>query len=373
MLHNHNHTKNNVNFWGRLKSPAAETEYFQYERNATVRFISNSIFAFGVIFFLISIYDYVYNDQPGDFFRSLIIRTIVLILSAICSALLKTVNKPRPYYLILSLFPMIIFFSYICLLAMQKAQGLAYQGMAIMVILFASTMLPIPWVNLALINTLTSVFFITFSQTYITDQIALNYIEVFIYLFITILVTSVIQKKNNANRRERYVWEKELEIQSTIDKLTGCYNRLWFDNKLAEFSSFKGNDANSRFSLIMFDIDDFKMVNDRYGHLAGDQALTECAGLVKDSIRPGDFFARWGGEEFVILLPLSSLEESCEVAERIRERIAGHTFKNVLHFTCSFGLAENRPGERAESLIQRADNMLYRAKKNGKNQVVKDG
>ncbi len=182
----------------------------------------------------------------------------------------------------------------------------------------------------------------------------------------------MIKRKENINRREGYLWENQLRVQSTVDTLTGCYNRLWIDTKMEEFSLFRDSDPNSHFSLIMFDIDNFKKVNDAYGHLAGDKILVECSSLVRTYIRPSDYYARWGGEEFIILLPLKTLDEGYRIAERIRRGIEEHTFSTGSHITCSFGVAASRPQESAESLVRRADDMLYLAKRNGKNRVEKD-
>ena len=163
--------------------------------------------------------------------------------------------------------------------------------------------------------------------------------------------------------------EKQLSLQSTTDALTGCFNRLWFNNKLKEFSQSSQNEQSRRFSLILFDIDDFKRVNDTFGHLAGDEVLVECSALVKSSIRPSDYFARWGGEEFVLLLPLTNLDAALEIAERTRSSIESRLFAQISNITCSFGVVENQPGESSESLMQRVDKALYKAKGEGKNCV----
>jgi diguanylate cyclase (GGDEF)-like protein len=119
----------------------------------------------------------------------------------------------------------------------------------------------------------------------------------------------------------------------------------------------------------MFDIDRFKNVNDVHGHLIGDEVLKELAGLVEKNTRATDVFARWGGEEFVKVLPNTKLKEARALAQSLRELIEKHVFVNDLKLTCSFGVAEFLQGDTQESVMKKADEALYRAKNNGRNRV----
>ncbi len=122
--------------------------------------------------------------------------------------------------------------------------------------------------------------------------------------------------------------------------------------------------------MIVFDIDDFKSVNDTYGHLVGDAVLKALSAIASGSIRKNDIFARWGGEEFTILLPETDIHGAAVVAEKVRSKIAAHDCGEPGHQTCSFGVAEFLSGKDINSIIYCADKALYQAKDNGKNQVV---
>lgn len=159
----------------------------------------------------------------------------------------------------------------------------------------------------------------------------------------------------------------EVRYLANRDSLTGLYARHYLDEEIKERQSkdFCG-------SLIVVDIDQFKMVNDTYGHQKGDKILKQVSEIVKSSIRQGDIAARWGGEELAVYLPQLGVQQAVYVAERVRKRVMGETEPRV---TVSCGIAEwSWTDERVsvESLFYRADMALYEAKNNGRNQVVVD-
>ncbi len=159
------------------------------------------------------------------------------------------------------------------------------------------------------------------------------------------------------------------KVNASVDSLTKAYNRRKFESEFASLY-LKTTGTDRSLSLIVLDVDNFKKVNDTHGHLKGDEVLVKMAEAVKRHIRSNDVFARWGGEEFVVLMEGAVLSIAVEKAEAMREDIASILFKDLGHVTCSFGVAELRPGEEKDSLIKRADDYLYRAKREGKNRVI---
>jgi len=148
---------------------------------------------------------------------------------------------------------------------------------------------------------------------------------------------------------------------STKDSLTDTYNRLKFNESLRiqiEVARRYGN----TFSLIMFDIDHFKQFNDQNGHIFGDMVLVKIANLVKESVREVDVFARWGGEEFVILLPETNCQEASALAERLRKSICKESMKNGMALTCSFGVTSFSSQDDEDLIMDRVDTALYKAK-----------
>jgi len=159
-----------------------------------------------------------------------------------------------------------------------------------------------------------------------------------------------------------------LEQSATTDILTGIANRAMFEQVIERYID-RYRLQQEAFVLVFFDVDHFKRVNDDYGHDVGDIILQELVQLIANNIRKRDFFARWGGEEFIILLNGSSLEEGKLTAEHLRRQIEQASFNTIEHITCSFAVVECQAGDTADNLLKRADIVLYRAKAGGRNCV----
>lgn len=161
-----------------------------------------------------------------------------------------------------------------------------------------------------------------------------------------------------------------LEYQASHDSLTGLNNR----NKFKEIYGKeirRGFRYKNDLSLIIFDLDFFKNINDTYGHQIGDEVLKDISQVVLGNVREHDIVVRWGGEEFLILLPETSLEGSLNVAQKIRMEIEDKEFSSKnLKLTASFGIASLKDGDDESTLLERTDEALYEAKKSGRNKVV---
>ena len=162
--------------------------------------------------------------------------------------------------------------------------------------------------------------------------------------------------------------KQKLEYAATTDGLTGLCNRLKVEINVEEEVQ-RAKRYGREFSVILFDVDDFKDVNDSYGHHVGDVVLKELSSLMQGAVRRVDTIGRWGGEEFVVVLPETSLEIAKNIAEQLRSKIESYAFTVAKQKTCSFGVSEYLRGDNVQSIINRADKALYKAKEYGKNQV----
>ncbi|HIE35102.1 MAG TPA: GGDEF domain-containing protein [Campylobacterales bacterium] len=184
---------------------------------------------------------------------------------------------------------------------------------------------------------------------------------------------NILTKELKKYHQEVISLQKELKIaktESQIDFLTGLVNRRRFDRALLELL----NDLHTKnypFSLILLDIDNFKKINDKYGHPGGDKVLQEVATILKNFLRANAIVSRFGGEEFAVILPGSKLDEAEHIAQRLRKAIENRSFHiDDLKVTASFGVTEAKKDDTLESIYERADKALYKAKKSGKNIVI---
>ncbi|MFK5938941.1 MAG: GGDEF domain-containing protein [Sulfurimonas sp.] len=160
--------------------------------------------------------------------------------------------------------------------------------------------------------------------------------------------------------------------KSTIDGLTGAYNKIEIEAQIHRYLHFYLRNKKSLFSLMMFDIDFFKKVNDTYGHLAGDFVLRELSVLTKEVIRDSDVFGRFGGEEFIVIMPEAKIAGAIKLAERFRLACENHVFRingENLKITISIGVTSATLTDSVESIIERSDTALYDAKQKGRNRV----
>ena len=161
---------------------------------------------------------------------------------------------------------------------------------------------------------------------------------------------------------------RKLVLLATTDGLTGLWNRRELDERVRREID-RADRYGADLSLVLFDIDHFKDVNDRFGHLAGDQVLVELGRRVEAQLRSCDGVGRWGGEEFLVLMPNSRAEEARQMAERLRQRVEAEPFAVVGRVTISSGVVQRQPWESAEAWFHRLDQVLYRAKERGRNRV----
>jgi diguanylate cyclase (GGDEF)-like protein len=169
-------------------------------------------------------------------------------------------------------------------------------------------------------------------------------------------------------------FQRQMFERTVWDGLTGVYNRAYFLNQLGGLSARQAAQGIG-LAILMVDIDHFKRINDRFGHLVGDVVLREVSTVIRESTRTEDLVARYGGEEFIVALPSSSPELAAERAERIRCNVAGRRIRAAvgeIRVTASIGLAYGSPQRpvHAASLIQAADEALYQAKSQGRNRVI---
>ncbi len=181
-------------------------------------------------------------------------------------------------------------------------------------------------------------------------------------VFITMMVANFFAY---ALTRQNEMQQEKLEKLAHYDSLTGVRNRRSFDDSLREIS-----ESQKPASMIVFDIDYFKSINDEHGHTVGDKVLKEVGQLIENNIRVSDLLFRYGGEEFILLTRDNGADMPFKLAEKTRKIVERHSFSNNITLSLSAGVATLRPNESIEDWFRRADKLLYTAKERGRNQVI---
>ncbi len=230
----------------------------------------------------------------------------------------------------------------------------------------------LPAINRA-INNITQEEKLNIYKKWIQIKPSVNYIswEIFIILSIFIIIAFfisfyIIHLKQEIKKRKTL--ENELEKLATTDRLTSIFNRYKMDISLEEQIEIAKR-YKRPLSLIFFDIDHFKHINDTYGHKTGDTVLVQLSKIMQNSIRKSDIFGRWGGEEFLIILPETSKNEAISIAEKLRKKIENYKFDKIDRLTCSFGITDFQKNDTSETIMTRVDKKLYLAKKTGRNKI----
>jgi len=167
---------------------------------------------------------------------------------------------------------------------------------------------------------------------------------------------------------ERVQMKEKLHLLATTDFLTGIYNRHKTNEEI-EIEIGRAKRFQVSFALVMFDLDFFKKINDSHGHHIGDYVLQELCSVISAEIRESDRFGRWGGEEFIIVLPHLNQEQVMDFCEKLRKSVEGHSFKDIPRVTISIGATVFNENDTGGTLLKRVDDALYEAKKEGRNTI----
>lgn len=346
-----------------------EREFFNYYIGRVLRYIRPVLLVLGLLNMLFLIPDYFLIENPRTFMVILANRTIFFILIIILFIVIKNVKNYVNLAYGITIYEVIAIISFLVIFTQYDSRNFYIQSFGVIVIILGIFLIPNKWANSLFASSFISIIFFILSAYYIKEIQFVEYSAGVVYILIVLVITSISAFQNSYYNRKQYAYSKELLNISTTDPLTGIYNRGKFNEELKSWIDYSIR-YRAPFSATIFDLDNFKRVNDTYGHLIGDKVIVGTVNLIKNSIRQTDVFARWGGEEFVLLFPNTNRQQAIELIERLRVLISDNKFEKVGNVTCSFGLATFKENDNADTLINRADELLYIAKRDGKNRVV---
>jgi len=321
----------------------------------------------GFVFLMFAISDYYYYGEGEGFYVTLRLRGVGLIFAITASFTAGIFKRYKNTLIMITLVELALFMIYLLNLYILKATHPSLQFMSVMLFILAVFLIPNVWKNCLIAGIVIWASYILYSAILGNPGESPTVTQRAIYLGICLLSCAIFLYGRENSRRKQYIAEKLLEFITITDRLTGIYNRSRFEYTLGLWIRNMRHDP---FCLILFDIDDFKKINDTFGHSAGDQVLMGTSEIVTANIRDSDFFARWGGEEFVILFGNTGIDHAKEFAERIRKAVETNNRGPAGKVTISLGVVQYHRPETILEFVNRADANMYEAKQDGKNRVV---
>lgn len=221
----------------------------------------------------------------------------------------------------------------------------------------------IKFITRVFVLTSTTLVLLFMTYHYIDFSQNINFIFAIVVFFMALILWFVYSFTNEFSSKHYQQNIEDSKSKLYTDKLTSLNNRRYFDKVLEDLMEH----SKESFALLMFDVDDFKTINDTYGHTQGDEVLANLSILLKSNIRSNDLLFRWGGDEFFLIIKSSSEENSLHIAQKLRNKILESQLHSKYGVTLSFGVTLKKDLDTMDTLIQRADKALYESKLNGKN------
>lgn len=299
-------------------------------------------------------------------------RSAFSLAAALLLIFFKRIKTFKKLSLIVSAYELAAAFIFFHVYDMYPDPDFTIQLLGTFTIIMAVFLVPNMWANMLSLSVLTGAAFLAYSyfRTGLGEQgiSPAHFIAAAVYIAVEIALCSIFALNFNRYKQGEFSARAELQRIYATDPLTKIGNRVKLEKeavKWMEYCKRHGHDL----SLVLIDVDNLKQINDEHGHLAGDVVLYEIAQILYKQLRINDVCVRWGGDEFILMLPHTSVDEARELSERIRESIQKHPFSNDTAVTCSFGISDMKGGAGLYELIGDADNLMYRSKKTGKDSV----
>lgn len=354
---------------GEFRDKALEREFYNAEIAKNLNYVKFTILVAGIVYFLFIIPEYFLIKDPIVFIPVLINRSVIF---GLLIFLYFKVKRDKEYFTLIywfTAYEILISLSFLYISNQFIAPDFLIQAFGVMIIILAIFLIDNRWLYSIFASLFVSIGYFMFVAFYFTEVPFSEFSAAIVHILIVVFLSSISSYSVNYYKRIQYLNNIELLKMAENDSLTGIYNKAKFNKEYARLAD-SAQEKNTYLSVVMFDIDNFKGINDRYGHLVGDKILMDLTDVVRSNIHESDIFARWGGEEFVLIFPDMHLQQAIEITERLRKSISEHSFEKVGHVSCSFGVAAFENDDELDKVLQRADERLYMAKHSGKNKVM---
>ena len=357
-----------INRIAKIKDQAMEREFEKQEYSNYRGFLLFAFVALGLLYTAFIIPQFFYTDG-----RNLGLIVYARLFSLICFIVFTCINALKKsvivYKITLGALEFIFPLTYLLIVYLGDQFDFLIKCLDVIVIITVISIIPSDWILSGTAAAYMIGSFITFTVLMEKGVRPNEFYAGITYVILIYLISLLYGQRFNCYKRRKFLNLLYAQRLIETDALTGISSRTKFNEVCRQYIG-ESDKNNTPLCLSVFDIDDFKRINDTHGHLTGDMILISLCNLIAANLNSREFFARWGGEEFVIILPGTILEEAVRKLNLLREKISAFEFISGIRVTCSFGVASKRAGDDTNTLFDYADKLLYTAKDMGKNLVL---
>ncbi len=357
-----------ISYLGEFKDEELESEYFKLELLSSKKYIVLSFYAIAVLFLLFLIPDFILNKESESLLIILTTRFLFMLFTLFINYIIKKIIDVKKLVKVITFYSIFFPLSFFSIIYFYETPDFLIQTMGLVLIIIGLFSVPNKMKNVICLSIFTILVFFVLVPSFSPPIKISHFSASLVYTILTVTLCYYNTYRGCYIKRTEYLNSKNKSNLLIKDHLTGIYNRLKFEEELHKWFEYSKRNE-TELSVILLDIDNFKTINDSYGHLTGDYILKTVVGVIMQNIREYDIFARWGGEEFVILLPNTNQHNAVSLSFRICELIEATKFKINETITCSIGVNTLHAEDSEESFLHYADINLYEAKRSGKNCV----
>lgn len=343
--------------------------YHNHRLSSSRRYIVGLIYIAAVINLLLLIPDLLLIEKESAKISVAAVRVVYSLILFILRFNVKAIRSFDTFSVVISLSEACAMGIFLFVFSQYGSPDLLIQTMGLITLIVIVFLIPNRWSYMLLIALFGSAGFFIGGLFFIQPIIISDFVAASLYVIIVTILCAFTSLNSEKHQFREFIALSRLEHISSTDYLTDAANRLKMFEEAERWLSFCKKQT-LPLSLIFLDVDDLKIINDRCGHMMGDLVLTNLAKSIRGTLRSSDTLARWGGDEFVILLPNASLEQATALVRRIEEIIRDNIFVEGRSISCSFGIAEMKMDSSFEALVREADKLMYSAKQRGKNAVT---
>lgn len=342
--------------------------FLQYKLNTSVGIIRIFVIIIVAFNLFLIVPDYINIQQEGKILV-IALRGSFAIIATVLYIYIKRVESFKRLALVVSAYELMSIFVFFRILFLYDSPNYMIQLLGLFIMILAFYFIPNMWGYMLGVSVISAAGYIIcsylFSQSF--EQIEMT--AGIVYLGVEIALCATFTRYLQQYQRREYEAKMELQRIYSTDPLTQVGNRIRLEDEAEKWIAFCSRHE-LNLSLVLIDVDNLKQINDKYGHLIGDVILYELAQIMHTQLRKNDVCTRWGGDEFVLLLPSTSAQEAAVIISRIRQAISDKNFSIDISVTCSFGITSMTKGHDLEQMIYQADKSMYAAKRGGKNAIA---